>query len=159
MDTREVLLILHLVGAFLMVAGAGASTALGLRAATTTSTRVIAEATHLSRQVQFAAVLPGSIAVIVFGTWLAAHLDRDFGEAWLSASYALWLIATALGPAVLGRHARRVNASALALIADGVEESETLRLEANERLPRAVGIVVNLFFVAFIYLMVVQPGA
>jgi uncharacterized membrane protein len=159
MDTHEVLLILHLVGAFLMVAGAGASTALAVRAATTTSTRVIAEATHLSRQVQFVVLVPGSIAVIVFGTWLAAHLDRDLGEAWLSASYALWLIATALGPAVLGRHAQRVNASALALIADGVEDSETLRREANETLPKAMGVVMNLFFVAFIYLMVVQPGA
>ena len=35
MDSREVLLILHLIGAFLLVAGSGAATALGVRASTT----------------------------------------------------------------------------------------------------------------------------
>lgn len=158
MDTREVLLILHLIGAFLLVAGAGAETALGMRAATSTSTRVIAAATEASRAITNFAIMPGSLIVIVFGTWLALHLDRDFSEVWLSAAYVLWIGAAVLG-LVLGRHAKRVHGSALVLIAAGVEDSETLRSEANETLPKLVGMLLNLFIIAFIYLMVAQPGS
>lgn len=159
MDTREVLLILHLIGAFLLVAGAGAETALGMRAATSTSTRVIAAATEASRAILNFAIMPGSLIVIVFGTWLALHLDRDFSEAWLSAAYVLWIGMVVLGNLVLGRHAKRVHGSALVLIAGGVEDSETLRSEANETLPKLVGMLLNLFIIAFIYLMVAQPGS
>ena len=92
------------------------------------------------------------------GTWLALHLDRDFSEVWLSAAYVLWIGAAVLG-LVLGRHAKRVHGSALVLIAAGVEDRETLRSEANETLPKRVGMLLNLFIIAFIYLMVAQPGS
>ena len=159
MDTREILLILHLIGAFLLVAGTGAETALGIRAATSTSTRVIAAATEASRAITNFVVMPGSLFVVVFGTWLALHLDHDFSEAWLSAAYLLWIGMAVLGTLVLGRHAKRVHGSALVLIAAGVEESETLRAEANETLPKLVRMLMNLFIIAFIYLMVAQPGS
>ena len=159
MDTRDVLLILHLIGAFLLVAGAGAETALGMRAASSTSTRVIAAATEASRAIENFVIMPGSLIVIVFGTWLALHLDRDFSEEWLSAAYVLWIGMVVLGNVVLGRHAKRVHRSALVLIATGVEDSETLRLEANETLPKLAGMLLNLFIIAFIYLMVAQPGS
>ena len=159
MDSREILLILHLVGAFLLVGGAGAETALGIRAASSTSTRVIAAAMQMARAIENFVIMPGALAVIVFGTWLVIDLDREFSEAWLSAAYALWVVSLLLGNLVLGRHAKRVYARGVAMIAEGIEESEELRLAADETMPKVVGIGLNLLFIVFIYLMVAQPGA
>lgn len=158
MDSREVLLILHLIGAFLLTAGAGAATAFGIRAGTTTSTHVIAAVTSMSRRLEHFVIMPGALIALVFGTWLVIDLDYEFSAGWISAAYALWIVSVLLGNLVLARHAKRVNLNALALLADGVEESETLRLEADEALPKATGILLNVFIIVFIYLMVVRPG-
>lgn len=159
MDSREILLILHLIGAFLLTAGAGAATAFGIRAGTSTSTRVIAATTGMARHLEHFVIMPGALIALVFGTWLVIDLDYEFSAGWISAGYALWIVAVLMGNLVLSRHAKRVNVSALALLAEGVEESETLRLEADEALPKATGMLLNVIIIVFIYLMVVRPGS
>jgi uncharacterized membrane protein len=159
MDSREVLLILHLIGAFLLTAGAGAATAFGIRAGTTTNTHVIAATTGMSRHLEHFVIMPGALVALVFGTWLVIDGDFEFSAGWISAAYALWIISVLLGNLVLARHAKRVNLSAMALLAEGVEESEALRLEADEALPKATGILLNIVIVIFIYLMVARPGS
>ena len=72
MDSREILLILHLVGAFLLVGGAGAETALGIRAASSTSTRVIAAAMQMARAIENFVIMPGRA-----GGDRLRHLARD----------------------------------------------------------------------------------
>jgi uncharacterized membrane protein len=159
MDTREVLMVLHLFGAFLLTAGAGAATALGIRASTITSTRVIAATTGFSKSMEHFVIMPGALIALAFGTWLVIELDYEFSAGWISAAYALWIIALLLGNLVLARHAREVHTRAVALVAEGVEESEELRLAADETLPKVTGIVVNVIIIVFIYLMVVRPGS
>jgi uncharacterized membrane protein len=159
MDSREVLLVLHLIGAFLLTAGAGAATALGIRASTSTSTRVIAATTGFARSMEHLVIMPGALIALIFGTWLVIDGDLEFSAGWISASYTLWIIAVLLGNFVLARHARQVHARAVGMIAEGIEESEELRRAADETVPKVTGIAVNVIIIVFIYLMVVRPGA
>lgn len=159
MDERETLLFLHLLGAFLLVAGAGAQTALGLRAAASNSTRIVGAAAGAQTVVQYAAIVPGALIAIVFGTMLITRFDAyDFSDAWISASYLLWLGALGAATGYLGPQARKLRDHAHALLADGVEESEELRLHADARGPKAVGMALNVVIVVFLFLMVVKPG-
>lgn len=59
------------------------------------------------RWVVRAATVPGSIAAFNFGSVLAAELDYEFGAAWLSASYVLWLLFLGIGTGVVSPRARR----------------------------------------------------
>ena len=68
MSLREVLLFLHIVGTFLLVAGAGASTALGVRMGLTTSTQAIAIMSGLQHRVETFVTILGAVVVLVFGS-------------------------------------------------------------------------------------------
>lgn len=57
------------------------------------------------------------------------------------------------------RHNRRVRAQAQALIDQGVAESDEFRRVAGAPAGVALGALMDLSFVAFLYLMVVKPGA
>ena len=160
MDTREFLLIVHIVGAFLIVGGAFTATSLGIYAGSSTSTHTMRLAADLQRKVEFALIVPGSLVVLVFGILLVADSDViDFSEGWVSASFALWILVTAAGPAVLGRHAKRIKARAEVLIAQGVTESPELQSEYGTPLVKAVSMALDVALIVFVYLMVAKPGA
>ncbi len=160
MDTRELLLIVHILGAFMIVGGALTATSLGIYAGSRTSTHTIRLAADLQRKTQFALILPGLFVVLVFGVLLVSESDFiEFSDGWVSAAFALWLVAAAVTPAVLGRHSKRITARADQLIAEGVAESEELRAEFASPLARFTGLSLDLVLIVFVYLMVVKPGA
>ena len=159
-DQQALMLIVHIVGAFMIVAGVGAETALGVLSGRTRSARMIAAMTQAQVAIERFLIIPGALIVIVFGTWLVARFDLyDFGDFWLVAAYVLWFLAMGIGGGILTRHAKRVNARAQALIAQGVEESEELRQEADTAQAKLFGMLLNVFLVAYVYLMVWKPGS
>ena len=124
MSLREVLLFLHIVGAFLLVAGAGASTALGVRMGLTTSTP-IAIMSGLQHRVETFVTIPGAVVVVVFGSWLVDEAGYDFADGWIVAAYVVFVLALGLGTGVLTPMVRRLHEHASELVGQGVAESES----------------------------------
>jgi uncharacterized membrane protein len=155
----ETLLFLHLVSAFLLVGGAGVSTAAGIVAGKTTSTKLLAALGDLGSKADLYVTVPGAIGAIAFGTWLAHYAGFDFGDTWLTLAYLLFLLALGIGTGVLGRHARRIGRKARALSDDGVEESDELRVEAASPAMSFLGMVEIAIVILFVWDMVAKPGA
>ena len=160
MDTREILLIVHILGAFMIAGGSLSATVLGVYAGNGSSTHTIRIASDLQHKIEFALIIPGALIAIVFGSLLVnevAHIG--FGDAWISASFVLWFVAMGLGTGVMSPHAKRIRAKADQLIADGVTESSELQAEFAAPRIRAIGTLLTLLLVVFAYLMVAKPGA
>ena len=160
MTKLEILLFLHILGAFLLVAGASVSTAAAIAATRTTSVRAIGLLTRVALRAELLTIIPGALLAIVFGSWLVQHLDAyDFDEAWISGAYVLWVVALGLGTGVLSPFTRRVGRRADQLEAEGTETSEELRALASAPRGAITGTVLNVIILAFLYLMVFKPGA
>lgn len=151
-------LFLHILGVFMIVGGAGAATALGVKMSKSRRTQTIADMSGLSIVAERYVITPGAVLALVAGTFLVHKAGRDFGEFWIVAAYVLWVIAITIGWAVLGRHSSRLNRHANELLAKGVEEDDALAKEAAAPVGPVFGAVQNVILIAFIYLMVVRPG-
>ena len=159
MDERELLIFLHILGGFLIAGGAGAESVLGIVGARTPSTRVIAAISNAQVVVARFLIAPGALILVVFGTWLLAEYGLyDFEEGWISGGYAIWIISTVVGLLYLTPHAMKVRDRARALLADGTEESEELRREADAPIVKLAGMGLNVLLIVAIYIMVVRPG-
>ena len=160
METREVLLIVHIIGAFLIAGGSLTAAALGIYASAGTSTHSIRFAADLQLKVERVLITPGALIAIVFGALLVADSDFiEFSDAWVSASFVLWFIVLGLGTGVLSPLSKRVREHADQLIADGVTESAELQAEFDTPRAKFIGVALNLTLIVFIYLMVAKPGA
>lgn len=155
MSTSEALLIAHLVGAFWMAAGAGALTLLVFAA----PHRDDVAGRRLSARVRRLSVLygivPGSVIAVVFGSWLIPELDHDFGAAWVSTSYVVWVLFLGVATGIVSRRARReersLSAAAEAPPAGNPVTADTATLASVALLDALI--------VAFLVLMVTRPGA
>lgn len=158
MSGENVLLFLHILGAFMIVGGAVTDTILQLRGGRTTSTHTLANLADLQLRAERMALLPGAVVAIVFGTWLVPVAGFSFAGWWLSAAYLAWVVMMGVH-GVMGAGVRRVHAEAERLVAQGVAESEELR--ARFAAPRAVAMrwVIDALILVFLYLMVFRPGA
>ena len=160
MSKLEILLFFHILGAFLIVAGAGIGAATGIAMSRTTSVRAIGVLAAVSRRAEMIAIVPAALLAIVFGTWLVAHLDAyAFDEPWISGAYVLWVVALGLGTGVLSPLMRRISERADQLEAEGVETNEELRALAGAPRGAITGIALHVIILAFLYLMVFKPGA
>lgn len=159
MTKYEVLLFLHILGAFLLLAGVGTTTALSVRSAATTSTRVIVWAADLELKAERFAIWPGAILLVVFGTWLVSELGYGYGDAWISTAYVLLSVGVAVGALILAPIAKRLRQRGEQLIADGIEESDELRQMADEPRGKIFGTLVTVLVVVALVLMVFKPGA
>ena len=155
---EKTLLFLHILGVFLIVGGAGIATALGIKASKSRS-HTIAELSGLSIVAERYVITPGAVLALVAGTFLVHKSGHTFGEFWLIAAYVLWITAIGLGWLVLGPHNSRLHKHAKELAASGVEVSDELQKEAAAPVGMIFGLVQNVILLAFIYLMVVRPGA
>lgn len=159
MSAYETVLFGHLVSVALLIGGAGVSTAAGIAMGKTSSTSVVGALARLGSTAEYFVTVPGAIGAIVFGTWLVDEAGYEFGQAWLSVSYVLWLAAIGIGTGVLGRHSRQVARTAAELRLNGVSESEDLRAEAGKPLIAMLGMLELVILVAFLWLMAAKPGA
>jgi uncharacterized membrane protein len=150
---------LHILGVFMIVAGAGVATALGIKASKTKRTHTIADLSGLSLVAERYVITPGAVLALVAGTFLVHRSGHKFGEFWLIAAYVLWAAAISIGWLLLGRHNSQLHKHAKELAASGVEESDELQKEAAAPVGMIFGMLQNVILVAFIYLMVARPGA
>ncbi len=158
MSTYELLLFLHLVFVALLVGGEGVATATGIGMSRTSDTKTIEMLARLSSKAEYLALIPGALGTIVFGTWLVDEAGFEFEQGWLTASYVIWAVATAIGVFVLGPHARRVARQAAELRLNGVDESEELHAEASKPLIAMLGMLQLVFILVLLWLMTAKPG-
>ena len=157
MQTYEVLLFLHLIGAFMIVAGAAIGTAVLLVMRRTRSTRMLNEMLRLERLSPMLTI-PGALIALVFGTWLVTEANYQFSEAWISLSYLLWFVALGLSAGVLGRSSARAHAIATRELAAGREESPELIAAVLDPKVTTVMNVLHVITLLFFALMVFKPG-
>ena len=160
MSKIEALVFFHILGAFLIVAGAGVGMASGLTMSRTDSVRVIRVFSGLSHRCESFVTLPGGLVTLITGVWLIADYPFfDLDEFWLWGSIVLWGVAVILGQGVQGTFLRRLHTRARSLEQQGVETSEELRLAAAAPVGAVTGMVLTVITIVFLYLMVARPGA
>jgi uncharacterized membrane protein len=101
-------------------------------------------------------VLPGALLVLVAGLWLAGEADQ-FGEAWLQASLALFVVALVLG-AIGGGRPKRARLLAARLAGDGDRLTPELRRLLDDPLSRVANYGSSVLLIVILVLMVWQPG-
>lgn len=159
MSLVEILLVVHLLGVFLIVAGAGTATILGPVMTRVRNTQALAALIRPGRIVPWL-THTGSFVVLVTGSWMVTEGGRyDFDQAWLMAAYVLWVIVMAISLLGLGPHQRELERLAEEAIESGDDENEELIAAVNAPRGMIMGNVANLIMLAFLLLMVFKPGA
>jgi uncharacterized membrane protein len=149
------LLFLHLVSAFVFVAGTVAAGIVQITALGRERPSEIALLLHTARTaVVF--TMAGALATLVFGLVLVGHLDIGFGRAWVSASIALWVVAMGLGGAG-GRTARHARHLAERLAREGDQPNDELRALVAHRPSLLLSYAATAAVVAMLVLMVWRP--
>lgn len=164
MDRFDWLLFFHLVGVVLISAGAGIGMATGMAMPRTTSVKAIRTMSALAARAEHYVTTPGALLTLITGTWFIVDDSGEFfqqfdlGETWLWLSFVLWGIAVVLGEGVVARFNHGLHRRALALESEGIDSSEELRAAAAAPVGSVTGIVLTVVLVAFLLLMVWQPG-
>lgn len=151
MGTYHVLLFLHLLGAFLFVAGAAAAAVLQLAAA---RRERLDEIAVLLAAIRGAVVLLGIGAVLVFffGIWLAEHIGYGLAEGWVLASFLLFLGSLLLG-ALGGRRDRLTRE----LAQRGGTDAEAIRARLRDPVTLSLNYGSAALVLAILALMVWKP--
>ena len=157
MTTTQWLLGFHLVGAFLFVSGA---VAVGLLHASAVRRKRPSEVAFLLGLTRWAviAVGLGALAALAFGTSLVHHSRFSFGDAWISASLALWIASVVLG-GIGGRSARHARYLAEELATAGDAPSDDLHRALVSPASQSLNYASFLATLAILALMVWKPGA
>ncbi len=158
MSQLQILLFLHILGAFMIASGVGLGEAVvaGIRRAR--STTAILTLLHAGSRIPMMTI-PGGIFAIVFGSWLVVVTGRSFGEPWLSAAYVAWLLSIGLSVGVIGPAERRLLALAEAELAAGREESPALLEAARDNRMAMASHALGVLLLLFLILMVFKPGS
>ena len=150
------LLFLHLFSAFVFVSGTVAAGILQITALRRERPSEIALLLRTARTAVRFTVL-GGLGALVFGLALAGDRDIGLGEAWVSASIALWVASMALGGAG-GRTARHARYLAERLDAEGDRPNEELRKLVAHRPSLLLSYGATAAIAAILVLMVWRPG-
>lgn len=157
MTTFQWLLALHVLSAFLMLAGGVAAAVLHFAALRRERPSEVATLLGLIRVgVIFAGL--GSLGTIGFGMGLASHMGLKLGAGWLSASLALWIFSLVLGGAG-GRPLRHARYLAERLAGEDDRPSAELKAKVAAPVPLVLNWASGLAIVAILVLMVWKPGA
>jgi uncharacterized membrane protein len=101
-------------------------------------------------------VMSGALILLVAGLWLAGEVDQ-WGEPWLVASLALFVVSLALG-ALGGRRPKEARRLAADLAEATDESTPELRRLLDDPLSKVANYASSLLAVAILVLMVWQPG-
>lgn len=152
--STDLLLFLHLAGAFLFVGGALAAAALRLEALR----RDAGEVALLLRAVRplVAAIGVGLLLAVGFGVLLARRLGYGLDAGWLVATYALlaWIV---LVGAAAGRQDRRTRELAQALSSESRTTDAVLARRLRDPLNLGLDASLVLAVLAIVALMVWRP--
>lgn len=159
MSSYHALLILHLLGVFVLLMGEGIAFACGIMRTKTSNVSAIAAYTRMSLGMATWFLRIGGIGLLIAGAMLVTKSGHSMGDAWVSASFTLWIIAFGIGEGVLHRNDKKILARAHELEVDGVHESEELRMLASAPVGAIFGTVELVIIAVFLYLMVMRPGS
>ena len=158
MSKIELLVFLHILGAFVICGGAGVGVSAGIAMGRTTSVRAIGLLSITAHRAALIVTLPGALLVGITGSWLIAdYRFFELEEFWLWASYVLWAGAAVLDHGILGPHLSRLHSMAGRLEKDGVADSDDLQAIANAPRASITGMVLIVITVVALGLMVVRP--
>ena len=157
MNTYEVYLFGHLLGVFLLLAAAGLSTGTGIAVARVNKAPVAVMLLKLMRASEFFVTTTGSVLVVIFGVLLINEADYSYGDPWISAAFTLLIVVLAIDHGFLMPRAKKALRMAEAL-GDGTVSQE-LSTHLNNPLTVAAGILLDVSFIVFLWLMIAKPGA
>ena len=149
---ENAVLLLHLLGAFLLISGvvlAGVAFETARRRETPAEVALLLVLARVS--VIFVAL--GSLLAGVFGLWLVHLGDFGYGSGWVTAAIVLFALVLALG-GFGGRTPRRARVLATQLAAQGAPISSELRGLLDEASSRAANYLALALLVAIVVLMV-----
>lgn len=158
MVLRQTLLLLHLTGLMLLVAGVGASIACKAAALRSPSPLVIHELLQTATRSVRVLSMPGSYLLLVTGLWLvqASHGGYSITAPWIVGAIAAWLASAVVGIWLHAPRSRAARQLALALAADGAAASNELgNLIRGGRLASTLDVTLLALMVT---LMVFKPG-
>jgi uncharacterized membrane protein len=151
----DVALFLHLVGALLFVAGivvAGTCFETARRQARPAEIALLLGLTRIG----VVLVGVGAVLTLGFGMWLV-HLEGfGYGDGWIAAALALYLVALALG-GLGGQGPKRARLLASRLAAQGQPATEELRALLADRGSRLANYGAAICVLAILALMVFKP--
>ncbi len=159
MDKLELLVIGHLVGVFIMVGVAGLSTTVGIVTARLQDVRTSAFLLDVQHRAEIYGTSAGAVITVLFGILLVNETGHEFSEGWLSAAFALIIAALAVDHGYLMPQNRKARRHAQQLLDSGTTQSGELPKSIGRPLPTGLGILLDVSFLAFLYLMVVRPGS
>ena len=149
-------LLIHLLGAFLLVSGMAVAGVASETARRRDASAEIALLLGLSR-IGVALVGGGTLLVVGAGAWLADLGGFGFSTGWLMAAITLFVVAVVLG-AIGGQRPKRARQLAGRLAAAGETISAELRGLLDDRASRASNYASALLILAILVLMVWKPG-
>jgi uncharacterized membrane protein len=157
LSRHEWLLLIHVGGAFCVLAGALLAVVLNQAALRRSRPSEIAVLLGPIR-IAVALIAVGMIVTLAFGLWLVDDTATyDLGDAWIAASLGLWVFALALGGAG-GRRDRRTRELAERLASEGDRPSPELAARLRDPLSVAASYGSGLAVVAIVVLMIWRPG-
>lgn len=159
MDKVEFLLIGHLVGVFIMVGVAGLSTTVGIVTAQIKDVRTSAFLLDLQHKAEIYGTSAGAVITVLFALFLVDETGHEFSEGWISAAFVLIIAALGVDHGYLMPQNRKARKRAQELLDKGTTQSAELPKSIGRPLPTVLGILLDVSFLGFLYLMVVRPGA
>jgi len=159
MSKEHIYLFGHLVGVFLLVGAAGFSTVAGILTSRTQNLKLSVLLLDLQRQTEVIVTSLGALIAIVFGSLLVKPSGNEMADAWVSAAFTLIIVVLALDHGVLMRANRKARALASDLLAKGTNESGEPAAIMGAPLIKTVGILLDLSFLVFLWLMIYRPGS
>jgi uncharacterized membrane protein len=151
------LLLLHILGAFLLLGGSLVAGVLHLTAMRRERPSEVALLLQLTRPM-IGLVGIGMVLVLGFGLWLVDDAGYGYGDGWVVAVLVLWALSGALGGRG-GRHLRNARELAERLAIDGDRPSPELHAAVADRRALVLSYASFAALVAILVLMVFKPGA
>ena len=150
-------LLLHLIGAFSLVAGTVVAGVAFEAARRRETPEEIALLLGLAR-IGVALVGAGILLVVIFGLWLVDLGNWGYGSGWIDAALGLLVLVLVIG-ALGGQRPKRARKLASRLADEHAPANDELRALLHDRATRWLNSLSALLLLAIIALMVFKPGS
>jgi uncharacterized membrane protein len=157
MGKYELLLFLHVTGAFLFLGGLVMAFVLGVAAQRRERPSEIALLYKLTARLGVTFGL-GFFMLLIFGLWLVHVAGYSFGDGWVIGALVLFVLSIALG-GIAGPRDKATRVLAEELAAAGDQPSAALKARLRDPVTLALGNGSALAAVAVLVLMIWKPGA
>lgn len=152
----EVMKYLHLLFAFSLMAGAGATHIVSLRLRCVRNTAAIAQLAALRSLVARAVLMPAALLTIIFGIGLSHSVGISIKTPWLLLSLVAMLVMVLAGMLMAAPATKKIRLRAQELSDQGMKETDELKPLAG--ILAAYAWSDFLVTALIIYLMVMKPG-